>query len=75
MLEVGEKASINRSSSIRLAEIHARLEERDQAFEQLEKAFQDRDLRLIELNVRQELASLRADARFKSLQRRMGLLK
>jgi tetratricopeptide (TPR) repeat protein len=49
------------------------LGEKDEAFAHLEKAYQDRSGRLVWLNVDPTLESLRSDARFEDLLRRIGL--
>jgi len=56
-----------------LATWHARLGQKDEAFAWLEKAYQARDYRLTQLNVRNDLDSLRSDPRFAELVRKVGL--
>src|SRR5713226_8847351 len=55
------------------AAIYAGLGEKDQAFACLERAYAQRDARLVELKVDARLDPLRADPRFKDLLRRVGL--
>jgi DNA-binding winged helix-turn-helix (wHTH) protein/TolB-like protein/Flp pilus assembly protein TadD len=59
--------------NIEIARIYAGLNERDRALEWLEKAYQARDNQMIHLKVDPEWDSLRFDARFKDLLRRMKL--
>jgi DNA-binding winged helix-turn-helix (wHTH) protein/TolB-like protein/Tfp pilus assembly protein PilF len=56
-----------------IATIYAGLGEKDQAFKWLEKAFEDRDIWLMNLKVDPVLKSLRSDQRFESLLQRIGL--
>jgi tetratricopeptide (TPR) repeat protein len=60
-------------SFITLASIHACLGDKDKAFELLEKSYRQRDSRIVDINVEAMLDSLRPDARFDELVRRMGL--
>jgi serine/threonine protein kinase len=53
--------------------IYAGLEKSDQAFEYLEKAFEERQPYLILVNVEPVFANLRSDPRFHNLLRRIGL--
>lgn len=55
-----------------LVRLYARLGEKEKAFEWLEKAYEERSDHLIYLKVDPILDSLRADARFKDLLRRVG---
>jgi DNA-binding winged helix-turn-helix (wHTH) protein/TolB-like protein len=57
-----------------LAEIYARLGEKDLAFEQLDKAIENRDYEVIYLRVAPNLDPLRADPRFADALRRAGHL-
>jgi tetratricopeptide (TPR) repeat protein len=59
--------------AIFLAELYARLGEKDQALEWLERAYEERNMALIFLNLDQNWESLRSDSRFQSLLRRMRL--
>jgi len=56
-----------------IASYYARLNDRDKAFEWLEKAFQDRDFSLIYLPVSRAFINLHSDSRFVSLLGRMGI--
>jgi TolB-like protein/Tfp pilus assembly protein PilF len=53
--------------------VHLGLNELDEAFAWLEKAFEDRSIWLGYLNVEPQLDRLRSDPRFQSLHRRVGL--
>ena len=56
-----------------LAEIHTALGERDQAFQELEKAYEQRSSWLVWLKVEPKFDSLRDDPRYTSLLKRIGL--
>ncbi len=56
-----------------LAEIHTALGDRDQAFQELEKAYEQRSSWLVWLKVEPKFDSLRDDARYTSLLKRIGL--
>jgi tetratricopeptide (TPR) repeat protein len=56
-----------------IASSYARLGQKDEAFVWLEKAYQDRDYQMTELDVRPELDSLRSDPRLAEFVRRVGL--
>ncbi len=56
-----------------LAQIHARLGEKDRAFELLERAYLERDEGLLHLNELAAFDDLRSDPRFANLLRRVGL--
>lgn len=56
-----------------IATVYAGLGEKDQAFKWLEKAFEERDIWLMNLNVDPVLKSLQSDQRFTNLLRRIGL--
>jgi len=56
-----------------IALIHAALGENDLAFEWLDRAFAERSSWLVYLDVEPMLGSLRSDARFEDLARRVGL--
>src|SRR3989441_1851100 len=56
-----------------IAEIHAALGEMGQAFDWLNRAFDQHDMQLVSLKVNPTLDSLRADARFAALVHRVGL--
>jgi TolB-like protein/DNA-binding winged helix-turn-helix (wHTH) protein/Tfp pilus assembly protein PilF len=53
--------------------LHAQLSENDQAFEWLEKAYAEREYRMVFLKVHPLLDGLHADPRFRSLVQRVGL--
>ncbi len=53
--------------------VYAGLDQKDQAFAELEKAFQERSDFLLFLKVWEAMASLRSDPRFADLARRIGL--
>jgi serine/threonine protein kinase len=63
------------SSPVNVAGLHARLGEKDKAFELLEKAYAARDIDLTYLNVNFSFDNLRSDPRFQDLLRRIGLSK
>lgn len=56
-----------------IAEIHAALGEPDQAFDWLNKAYDQHDMQMVSLKVNPTLDNLRDDPRFADLLRRMGL--
>jgi DNA-binding winged helix-turn-helix (wHTH) protein/TolB-like protein/Flp pilus assembly protein TadD len=56
-----------------IATVYAGLGEKDQAFKWLEKAFEERDIWLMNLNVDPVLKSLRSEQQFTQLLRRIGL--
>lgn len=59
-------------SAFQIAEVYAWRNERDQAFDWLERAFRQHDGGLAELKIDPLLASLRSDARYAALVRRMN---
>ncbi len=61
-----------RIPSRRLANMHARLDENDQALEQLEKAYRERELLLVEVNVEPAFDKVRSEPRFRQLLHRVG---
>ncbi len=61
-----------RRSSYNLALLYAAVDERDRAFEWVEKAFEERDPMLVSIRFDPAVDSLRADPRFERLLRRMG---
>jgi len=61
-----------RVNARRLASIHARLSQNDEALEQLEKAYLERDLMLVEVNVEPALDTLRSEPRFTRLLHDVG---
>ena len=60
-------------SAYDVAMIHVALEDRDAAFEWLNKAWEQHDLQLVSLKVDPSLDGVRADPRFGELVRRVGL--
>ena len=70
--ELSSLAKKQYTSPAELASVYASLGDQDQAFDLLEEAFEDRDAELVYLRVNPRLASLRADARFDDLVRRVG---
>ena len=60
-------------SPFNMAIILAGLSEKEEAFEWLEKAYEDRSRSMAWLNVTDELNGLRSDPSFESLKRRIGL--
>jgi hypothetical protein len=56
-----------------IATIYAGLGERDQAFKWLERAFEERDIWLMNLKIDPVLKDLRSERRFASLIQRIGL--
>jgi len=59
--------------AFRIAVDYARLGDKDKAFEYLNKAYDQREPQIAELNIRVPLSSLRDDPRFKDLIRKVGL--
>jgi tetratricopeptide (TPR) repeat protein len=57
-----------------IATIYAGLGDKDQAFRLLEKAFEERDIWLMNLKVDPVLIGLRSDYRFRDLLKRIGLV-
>jgi tetratricopeptide (TPR) repeat protein len=70
---LGELAKTRYIRTYYLAAIYATLGDKDKAFAELEKSFADRDCFLGRIAVDPAMDSLRADARFKSLLKRMNL--
>ncbi|MFY9607375.1 MAG: tetratricopeptide repeat protein [Blastocatellia bacterium] len=60
-------------SPFMIAIVHVGLDEKDQAFQWLEKAYDDRSVWMVFLKVDPRLDSLRSDPRFVGLLQRMGL--
>ena len=74
MLEELKKLSKQRYvSPYNIACIYAGLNDKDQAFEWLERAFQERSYFMTLLKVETVLDNLRPDPRFQDLVRRVGL--
>ncbi len=60
-------------SSYGVAQVYARLGEKEQAFAWLERAYQERDTGLVLLKVEPAFDNMRADPRFRNLMERVGL--
>jgi tetratricopeptide (TPR) repeat protein len=60
-------------SPIEFARLHAQLNEKDEAFQWLEKAFNERSAQLVYLKVLKDWDNLRSDPRFAELVKRIGL--
>ena len=73
LAEMTELASRRHVSSYHFAILNAALGRRDEAFEWLEKSYAAREEALVWLKVDPRLDGLRADPRFITLQRRVGL--
>lgn len=67
-----ESMEKTRRSSYNLALLYAAVDERDRAFEWIEKAFEERDPMLVSIKADPAFDALRADPRFDRLLRRMG---
>jgi tetratricopeptide (TPR) repeat protein len=59
--------------SYAIAQIHARLDQKDQAFDWLERAYEEHDSRIASLKADPVFDSFRSDPRFQGLIRRLGL--
>jgi len=73
LYDLTEQSKHRYVSLFQIAFIYAGLGEKDQAFAFLEKAYEQRDYRLIYMKGDPLLDSLRSDPRFQDLQRRVGL--
>jgi len=62
----------NYVSPYNIATIYGALEERKRAFQWLERAFEERDEHLVRLKIDPRLESIRSDARFRNLLKRLG---
>jgi len=71
--EIHEQAKKQYVSPTAIAGIYALLKEKDQAFQWLEKAYQERSIRLMYLKTDQVYDNLRDDPRYKDLLQRVGL--
>jgi eukaryotic-like serine/threonine-protein kinase len=60
-------------SPIEFARLYARLDEKDKAFQWLEKAYNERSSQLIFIRVLDDFKDLRSDPRFENLVKRIGL--
>jgi serine/threonine protein kinase/Tfp pilus assembly protein PilF len=68
-----ELAKRGHASSYNIAQLSARLGDREQTFAWLERAYRERDSRLVSLRVDPLFENLRSEPRFQELVRRMGL--
>jgi len=73
LAELKQLAAQKYVSAYDIALVHAGLGEKDQAFEWLEKAFDEHNGWLVFLNVEPRFDGLRAEAAFLALRRKMGL--
>jgi eukaryotic-like serine/threonine-protein kinase len=71
--EIRELSKQKYVSPLSFAGIYATMGEKDQAFEWLEKAYQERSVRLEYLKIAPQFESLRTDSRYADLLRRIGL--
>jgi tetratricopeptide (TPR) repeat protein len=71
--ELEDKYAQKEASGMHIAAVYAGLGDKDKAFEWLEKDFQSRNGGLIEIRWQLQFESLRDDARFKDLVRRVGV--
>jgi len=62
----------NYVSPYNIATIYVALEERERAFQWLERAFEERDEHLVWIKVDPRLESIRSDARFRNLLKKLG---
>jgi serine/threonine protein kinase/tetratricopeptide (TPR) repeat protein len=60
-------------SPVSVASLHAALDQKDQAFEWLDKAFRERDNDLVMLKIEPQWDGLRSDPRFSELLKKIGL--
>ena len=60
-------------SPFHVAIVYVGLNEKDQAFEWLEKGYRDRDPEMVTLKIEPRLDGIRSDPRFSDLMRRVGL--
>jgi tetratricopeptide (TPR) repeat protein len=68
-----EASKQQRFSPYLIAKVYVGLSEKVEAFRWLERAYEERDERMVMLKVDPELDSLRTDPRFEDLMRRVGL--
>jgi TolB-like protein/DNA-binding winged helix-turn-helix (wHTH) protein/Tfp pilus assembly protein PilF len=73
LLQVEHGKDQGAGSDLDIAAIYAKLGDRDRAFELLERAFTERNMWLMNLNVDPRFDSVRSDRRFESLLHRIGL--
>src|SRR5438270_5480021 len=74
IIELQELAKSRYVSSFEIAAIYVGLDEKDQAFAWLEKAYEEHAVGLVNLKVEQKFDGLRSDPRFTDLARRIGLI-
>jgi TolB-like protein/Tfp pilus assembly protein PilF len=67
-----ERSTQSYVSPYAMAALYARLDEKDEAFAWLEKAYQERHYRLLHLRVDPQLDNLRSDPRFDAMVKRMN---
>jgi TolB-like protein/DNA-binding winged helix-turn-helix (wHTH) protein/Tfp pilus assembly protein PilF len=72
LAELIEASKYRYISPLDIAQIYAGLEEKDQAFQWLEKAYQEHVTSLLFLKVDKSFSSLHSDARFQNLLQRVG---
>jgi len=70
--QLKQRSDVETVETYGIAIIHAGLGEKDQAFEWLEKAYEERDLGICFLKVSPDVDPLRSDPRFQDLLRRMN---
>lgn len=71
--ELEDEAKTRYVAACLIASLHVALGDKEQAFAWLDKAFQERDVLLLTLNIESHLDPLRSDRRFQDLVRRVGL--
>ena len=71
--ELEDEAKTRYVAACLIASLHVALGDKEQAFVWLDKAFQERDVLLLTLNIESHLDPLRSDRRFQDLVRRVGL--
>jgi hypothetical protein len=73
LAELGAMSQQRYVAAFDFALVHAGLDDRDQAIQWLERAYEDRDPHLPLLKADPRLACLQSDPRFTALERRVGL--
>lgn len=71
--ELEDEAKTRYVAACLIASLHVALGDKEEAFAWLDKAFQERDVLLLTLNIESHLDPLRSDRRFQDLVRRVGL--
>lgn len=71
--ELEDEAKTRYVAACLIASLHVALGDKEKAFAWLDKAFQERDVLLLTLNIESHLDPLRDDRRFQDLVRRVGL--